>query len=245
MKYLLFIFTLSLLITSCAQEPTAESILAKAIEAHGGNKVTNSQVSFNFRDKHYKANYKEGSYSLSRHFSDSLGNAIIDKLTNSSFERAINDTLVNVTNKWATKYSSSVNSVFYFFRLPHNLQDPATILTYIGKGSIEGVSYYKIKVAFSEEGGGEDFDDLFVYWFNAETYTLDYFAYEYTTDGGGKRFRKAFNQRNEDGWLVSDYINYKPKDLKVNIEKYDAYFSESGLIKLSEIANKNVKVTYN
>ena len=245
MKYFLSIFTLGLLISSCTPEPTAETILAKAIEAHGGNKIANSHVSFDFRDKHYKANYVDGNYTLSRHFSDTLGNKIIDKLTNSSFERYVNDTTTPLTDEWASKYSNSVNSVFYFFRLPHNLQDPAAILTYIGKGSIDGVSYNKIKVAFSEEGGGEDFDDLFVYWFNAEIHTLDYFAYEYATSGGGKRFRKAFNQRDENGLLVSDFINYKPKDLKVSIEEYDTYFSEKGLIKLSEIVNRNVKVTYN
>jgi len=245
MKYYLSIFSLGLLITSCTPRPSAETILAKAIEVHGGPKVANSYVSFDFRDKHYKANYADGNFTLSRHFSDTLGNKIIDKLTNSSFERYVNDTIIPLTDEWVTKYSNSVNSVVYFFRLPHNLQDPAANLDYIGKGSIDGVSYNKIKVSFSEEGGGEDFDDLFVYWFNDETYTLDYFAYEYATSGGGKRFRKAFNKRNENGLLVSDYINYKPKDLKVNIEEYDIYFSENGLIKLSEIINKNVKVTYN
>ena len=245
MKYLLSFFTLGLLIASCTPAPTAETILTNAIEAHGGNKVANSHVSFDFRDKHYKANYNDGHYTLSRHFSDTLGNKIIDKITNSSFKRFVNDTIAPQTDEWVTKYSNSVNSVFYFFRLPHNLQDPAAILTFIGKGSIDGISYNKVKVAFCEVGGGEDFDDVFVYWFNEDTHTLDYFAYEYATSGGGKRFRKAFNQRNENGWLVNDYINYKPKDLEVNIEEYDVYFSENGLIKLSEIVNKNVKVTYN
>jgi uncharacterized protein DUF6503 len=245
MKYILPIFVLSVLVSSCATEPTADEILSKTIEAHGGYKVINSHVSFDFRDKHYKANYNNGKYRLSRHFSDSLNNSIVDVLTNSEFERTINDSLVSVTDKWVTKYSNSLNSVFYFFRIPFNLKDPAVILSYLGKGSIEGKSFYKLKVAFSEEGGGEDFEDLFVYWINAETYKLDYLAYEYATDGGGKRFRKAFNQRNENGWLVSDYVNYKPKNLEVDIEQYDIYYAENGLEKLSEIVNKNVKVTYN
>lgn len=245
MKYIIFIFSLALLITSCTEEPTAQNILAKAIEAHGGAKINNSQVSFDFRKIHYKANFNEGNYELSRYLSDSLGNVIKDVLTNANFERSINDTIVEVTDEWAKKYSNSVNSVFYFFRLPFNLQDPAAILTYLGKGTIDHVNYYKVKVAFNEEAGGDDFDDLFVYWFNADTYTLDYFAYEYATDGGGKRFRKAINKRNENGWLVNDYINYKPKDLTIDIEQYDQYFSSGGLKKLSKIVNKNVKVVYN
>ncbi len=245
MKYLYSILALTLFFTSCNTAPTAEEILAKAIEAHGGSKVNNSTVSFDFRKIHYKASYNNGNYELTRYLKDSLDNAIIDVLTNTKFERTINDTLVNVTDKWAKKYTNSVNSVFYFFKLPFNLTDPAAIITYVGTGSIDGVEYHKVKVAFSEEGGGEDFEDLFVYWFNTNTYALDYLAYEYATDGGGKRFRKAVNQRKVNGWLMSDYINYKPKDLKVSIEEYDVYLSENGLKKISEIVNKNVEVAYN
>ena len=236
---------LGILLSACTTEPTADEILANAIKVHGGDKVYNSTISFDFRTKHYKGNYTNGSYQLSRHFSDSLGNKYIDILTNDGFKRTINDSLVNITEEWIGKYSSSINAVFYFFRLPFNLKDEAVILSYLGQGVIDGTNYYKLKVTFAEEGGGEDFDDVFVYWFNTKTYTLDYLAYEYATDGGGKRFRKTFNQRDENGWLINDYINYKPYDLKVNIADYDKYYEENGFKKLSEIVNKNVKVSYN
>ncbi len=234
-----------ILFSACTTEPTADEILANAIKAHGGDKIYNSNISFNFRNKHYYGNYTNGSYELSRHFSDSLGNKYIDVLTNNSFKRTINDSLVNVTEKWAGKYSNSINSVFYFFRLPFNLKDEAVIISYLGQGTIDETNYFKLKVTFAEEGGGEDFDDVFVYWFNAKTYTLDYLAYEYTTDGGGKRFRKAFNQRDENGWLINDYINYKPYDTKVNIADYDTYYGENGFKKLSEIVNESIEVGYN
>ena len=243
MKHFLYLI-LILWVVSCQKEPTAEEILAKAIEAHGGEKIYNSTVSFDFRNIHYKATYQNGDYTLSREFSDSLNNKIKDVLTNNTFDRTINDSLVSVTDQWKIKYSNSVNSVIYFFRLPFNLRDPAVMLSYLGKGTIEGTSYYKLKVRFSKEGGGEDFTDQFVYWINTNSYTLDYLAYEYATDGGGKRFRKAFNQRKVNGWLVSDYHNYEPLNLDVGIENYDHYFTKSGLKKLSEIVNKNVKVEY-
>ncbi|MCF6360373.1 MAG: hypothetical protein L3J29_06385 [Cyclobacteriaceae bacterium] len=245
MKYVVSIFFLSSLFISCTQEPTSEEILEKVIQAHGGDQVYNANVSFDFRDKHYKAQYNHGQYKLARYFSDSLDNKYIDVLTNEEFERKINDSIVQVTDEWVGKYSNSINSVFYFFRLPFNLKDDAVILTYLGKGEIEETSYYKLKVTFGEEGGGEDFDDIFVYWFNSETYKLDYLAYEYATEGGGKRFRKAFNQRMENGWLMSDFINYKPNDLKVDIADYDTYFEEGGFVKLSEIVNKNIEVSFN
>lgn len=244
MKHFLYLIAILFVATSCQKDPSAEDILEKAIEAHGGNSVYNSRFSFDFRDKHYEAIYHNGSYSLNREFLDSLNNKIRDVLTNKGFERSLNDSLISLTEEWKTKYSNSVNSVIYFFRLPFNLKDPAVKLTYIGKEEIEGNEYYKLKVTFSEKKGGEDFTDQFVYWFNTQTYAMDYMAYEYATSGGGKRFRKAFNQRKVNGWLISDYHNYEPKDLSVDIEAYDQYFEEGGLVKLSEIANKNVTVEY-
>ena len=233
-----------LVATSCQNEPDVETILQKSIDAHGGNSVYNSHISFNFRNNQYDAIYNKGNYTLTRTFVDSLNTKIKDVLTNTNFERTVNDTLVTVTDAWKIKYSNSINSVIYFFRLPFNLKDPATKLTLLGTSKIETKEYYKVKVFFSEEGGGEDFSDQFVYWFNTKTYTLDYFAYEYSTSGGGKRFRKAINQRKINGLLVSDYINYEPKNLDIEIEHYDTYFEEDGLKKLSEIVNKNVRVTY-
>ncbi|MCB0496893.1 MAG: hypothetical protein KDC79_12215 [Cyclobacteriaceae bacterium] len=244
MKHVLYLGFILVAFIACQREPSAEEILSEAIIAHGGDKIYNSKVAFDFRDKHYEATYQNGDYELTREFSDSLNNNIKDVLTNQGFERYVNDTIVELTDEWKVKYSNSVNSVIYFFRLPFNLKDPAVHLTYLGKGEIEGDTFYKLKVSFAKNGGGEDFTDQFVYWFNSKTYTLDYLAYEYATNGGGKRFRKAFDQRKVNGWLISDYHNYEPKDPGINIETYDQYFSENGLKKLSEIVNKDVKVEY-
>ncbi|MCB0505382.1 MAG: hypothetical protein KDC58_07740 [Cyclobacteriaceae bacterium] len=244
MKYFLYLGVILLVTTSCQTDPSAQEIIDRSIEAHGGSKVYNSKFSFDFRDKHYEAVYINGDYTLSRQFTDSLNNQIKDVLTNSGFERSINDTLIILTDDWKTKYSNSVNSVIYFFRLPFNLTDPAVNLTYLGKGKIEGKTYFKIKVAFAKEAGGEDFTDQFVYWFNTQTYTMDYMAYEYATSGGGKRFRKAYNQRSINGWLISDYHNYEPLDISIDIEVYDQYFEKGGLKNLSEIVNRNVNVEF-
>ncbi len=58
------------------------------------------------------------------------------------------------------------------------------------------------KLTFNEDSGGDDFEDVFIYWFNTETYRMDYLAYEYHTDEGGMRFREAFNPREINGVLM-------------------------------------------
>ena len=98
-------------------------------------------------------------------------------------------------------------------------------------------------MTFEQEGGGEDFDDVFLYWFDKEDYSMDYLAYLYHTDGGGIRFREAFNQREVNGVLVQDYINLRPEDEKIDIVTIDELYNAGELRKLLEIVNENIQIT--
>lgn len=245
MKFrLLIILSVAILTYSCAEKPlTAEEIIDKTVAAYGGDKVFNSVIEFDFRDKHYIAKYHNQRYSLKRIFTDSTG-AIVDELDNDGFVRMRNDSIIELDEEWTGKYSRSVNSVIYFFRIPFVLKDGAVMPEYLGETTFGEKKYHKLRVNFTEEGGGDDFDDSFVYWINQETFFIDYLAYSYSTDGGGKRFREAINPRDVDGLHVVDYINYKPEDLSVAIEDYEQYFEQGGLQELSRIENKNVTATY-
>ena len=112
----------------------------------------------------------------------------------------------------------------------------------IGEDEIKGKNYYEIEVTFSEEGGGTDFDDSFVYWINKETFTVDYLAYKYATNGGGVRFREAYNPRVVEGIRFVDYYNFKPDNKEVSLPELDQLFTDEKLVLLSKIETKNVKV---
>jgi len=238
-----YLLILLIIGVGCQKKLTVNEIIDKSVAAAGGDKVYNSVIEFDFRNKHYVAKYHHAKYELKRIFSDSTGN-YIDILNNDGFTRRRNDTLKTLTDEWSGKYANSVNSVIYFFRIPFILKDAAVKPQLIGSGTINDQQYYKIRIDFSEEGGGEDYSDSFVYWINKGTFYVDYLAYSYSTSGGGKRFRVTINPRNIDGLRVVDYINYEPKDLKVNIEDYDQYYKEGGLEELSRIINKNVTIKY-
>ena len=242
MKYF-YIFFIPIIAFSCTRELTVDEIIDRSIDTYGGEKVFNSVVEFDFRKRHYLAKYHNHKFQLTRTFSDSTGQ-YVDALTNDGFSRIHNDTLVVLDEKWTGKYSRSVNSVIYFFRIPFILKDDAVKPELLGVTVINEQSYYKVRVSFSEEGGGDDFDDSFIYWFNQDNFHIDYFAYSYSTDGGGKRFRKAINPRTVNGLYTVDYINYKPNDMKIAIENYDQYFIEGGLAEISRIENKNVSIEY-
>ena len=220
----------------------AQKVVDKAIEAHGQNILGKVKISFDFRDMHYSAYRKADSYVYTRMFVDSL-ELIEDILVNSSqFTRMINGDTIDVVDSMKTKYSNSVNSVLYFVQLPYLLNDPAVIKSYEGTKRIDNTDYDVIKVQFKASDGGEDFTDEYRYWFNKNTYLLDYLAYNYETNGGGVRFREAYNRSERMGMTFQDYINYEVP-VGTPLEQIPALFEKGQLIELSRIINEDIKVT--
>jgi len=222
-------------------EHDADKIINQSIEVHGGNLYEQSHISFDFRKRHYTSNRNGGTFQYTRTFEDSLG-TIEDVLSNKGFHRTINKERVDLKAKKANAYSNSVNSVLYFAQLPFGLNAPAVIKKYISEVSIKGSDYHKIQVTFKKEGGGEDFEDIFLYWINKESGTLDFLAYKYKTNDGGIRFREAIDRQKVGGILFANYINYKPADKDIDFLSIDELFKNDKLIELSRIINEDIEV---
>lgn len=221
--------------------PLANAVVNDSIESHGGMRYDTLQMSFDFRDKHYIIDKKSGQFSYSRQFSDTLGRSVTDILDNEGFVRLINDTIVDLTEKEQSAYSNALNSVIYFALLPHGLNDSAVNKTYISTQNLKGKMYHVIQVTFQEEGGGEDFEDEFLYWINTEDQFVDYLAYSYKVEGGGLRFRQAFNRRQINGLTVQDYYNFKPQSKDRGLFALKDQFDKGQLELLSKIELTNVK----
>jgi hypothetical protein len=248
MKNTLLLLSALLFLASCkkareANDDKTQQILSAAFEAHGSKVFNTSKVSFDFRDKTYSVERTESQFTYMRSFQDSIG-FIEDRLINSAvFTRMVDKEPVDLTEEWQSRYGNSVNSVLYFFQLPLVLNDAAANKIFLGKSQHDGVDYYAIRITFGEQNGGQDFDDIFLYWINKDTNEIDYFAYSYLTDGGGVRFRQAINKRRVEGLLVQDYINFKPESNEIPLFDLLTYFREGKLIEVSRIVNDNVKVT--
>ncbi len=226
-------------------ENNAQEIVNKAIEVSGGEKIKSSVISFQFRDRHYKATRNNGEFILERRFQDST-KVVTDRLYNSGFKRFINGQQQNLQDSIAAKYGNSVNSVHYFSVLPYGLNDAAVNKKYLEQTKLMDKKYHKIKITFDEVGGGEDFDDVFIYWIGKESNEVDYLAYSFNeNDGVGMRFRKAYNERYIEGIRFVDYDNYKPTDKATNILELDKLFEHNKLELLSKIELKNVEVKLN
>lgn len=235
------IIMLTTLQISCETKSEAQKIVDQSIAAHGGQLFEKAKISFDFRDRSYQIFKSPNSFEYVREFTDSTG-MVKDLLNNEGFQRTINGETVQLTEERKGAFSRSVNSVAYFAFLPYGLNDQAVYKTYLGEDQIDGKTYHLVKVTFSEDGGGEDFDDIFLYWFDKETFLIDYLAYSYHTDGGGVRFRKAIRQHAVDGLIFKDYENYKPEDKNTPVDQMGNLYKEGKLGLLSEILLENIQV---
>ncbi|MEM0940329.1 MAG: DUF6503 family protein [Bacteroidota bacterium] len=207
-------------------------------------KLENATASFVFRGIDYAYQFRNGNYRYIRTQVDSLGNEIRDVLMNTGLNRFVNGNLVQLNEEKRAAYRASVNSVIYFAFLPLWLNDDAVNKTYIDQVIIKGKTYHKIKVTFDMNGGGEDYEDIFYYWFDTEDYSMDYLAYSYNEDDGkGVRFREAFYTRELNGVIVQDYKNYKPEEeSEFRLKAIDQAFINNKLELLSIIELENVKI---
>lgn len=226
--------------------PTAQEVVDQAIDFSGTEKLRNGSATFNFRNISYEYWHEKGTYIYTRIQTDTASNEIKDVLTNEGLVRFINGEEALITEERRAAYTSSVNSVIYFAFLPLWLNDPAVNKSYGDITEIEGKEYHKIKITFAEEGGGEDFEDVFYYWFDVEDYSMDYLAYSYIEkEGTGIRFRKAYNARSVNGVMIQDYVNMKPKSKELKLEEIDEAFINGDLEQLSLIELKNVNINAN
>lgn len=228
-------------LTACKTEENSNQIVKKAILYAGGKKFEKSEISFDFRDIHYVVKRNANNWMMSRSFEQD-SNFITDVYTTSGFERKVNEQNISVADSMAFKYIESINSVIYFALLPYKLNDAAVQKESLGKEEIKGKVYFKIGVSFKKEGGGEDYQDLFIYWFDVQDYSLDYLAYSFEVNGGGMRFRKAYNERFVEGIRFVDYVNFKPISKQVKLEALAQLFAENELEELSKIELENIKV---
>ncbi|MFO7743918.1 MAG: DUF6503 family protein [Psychroflexus sp.] len=219
---------------------SSEEIIDKAIEYSGKSKLNENILKFTFRAYDYKATPTCDGFKFERL---SKTKPIRDVLVNDELTRYYNDSIVKLADTTAFNYYESVNSVHYFTQLPVRLKDEAVNLSNLGKEKIEDKTYHKLEVKFSENGGGVDFEDIYIYWFDVEDFSMDYLAYSFIVNEGGLRFRKAINRRTIDGVVFQDYENYKPKVKSKKLEDIGKMFENDQLELLSLIENEDIELS--
>jgi hypothetical protein len=216
-----------------------QKLLSKAVQAHGGKKYDKAHYSFVFRKKNYvfKNDGQKYHYQLT---SQRNNTTRVDVLSNDGFSRTENGKVLDISAKDQARFGNGLNSVIYFATLPHKLQDKAVNKKHVGTKKIKGINYEVLEVSFNEDGGGVDHEDIYYYWINAETHLIDFLAYNYKVNGGGVRFRSAYNTRRVDGIVFQDYINYKA-NVGTPLADLPGLWEAERLKELSRIVTEDVK----
>ncbi|OEK04267.1 DUF6503 family protein [Roseivirga misakiensis] len=219
---------------------TVDDIIQKAVARHGGENYDNMEVEFDFRSRHFRAKISDGQYVYERTFRSKDG-MVKDVWSNKKFKRMIDQEEIQLNRENMRSYKTATNSVIYFALLPFNLDDPVVNRQLMRSVKIKDKEYYKVEVTYGENGGGEDFEDVYIYWINKDEFTIDYLAYSFNINGGGVRFREAYNAREIEGIRFQDYMNYSiDKDFPA--QELDYAFETEQLKLLSKIELENVKV---
>ncbi|MBC2845451.1 DUF6503 family protein [Winogradskyella flava] len=243
----IFILLLVISVYSCKKKAklellAADDVISKSIEFSGGESFNHSTIQFDFRNMNYAAKRNQGRFVFSRTF-EKESESITDFIDNSGFKRMINGEFVKVEDSMAVKYKASVNSVHYFSVLPFGLNDKAVNKALLEEEQIKDKNYFKIKITFDKEGGGEDYEDVFIYWIDKQEFKVVYLAYSYSEeDGIGMRFREAYNERYINGLRFVDYNNYKAKDATITLSDLARAFKNERLKLLSKIELDNITV---
>jgi hypothetical protein len=234
-KNILLLLSIVLIVISCdSNQPDPRAIMNQAMKVHGTDAADNGELSFDFRGIHYTAAREKGAYTYERHLMIGA-DTVVDQLSNKGFSRLKNGINSNLPDSLSTRYSASLNSVIYFAQLPYSLDGDAINLKYIALDTINEKAYHEIQVTFKEEGGGEDHEDVFIYWVNAQDSFIDYLAYSYCEEECGYRFRESENRRNLNGVIIQDYNNYKASERDPDLSHLDDLFEKGKLVKLSDI----------
>tara|TARA_B110000037_G_scaffold222757_1_gene299349 strand:- start:942 stop:1679 length:738 start_codon:yes stop_codon:yes gene_type:complete len=221
---------------------TAQQIIDKTMHYSGADQVVNSKIKFTFRTKEYTAIRKNGIFELFKQYLTADSLKVKEVLSNNGYLRFINNKAVPIVDSLIADYGNAINSVHYFSVLPFGLNNAAVHKKLLKSAQIKGKEYYKLEISFSEHGGGEDFEDLFIYWIGKESFLIDYLAYSYHTNGGGMRFRAVKTQNKTKGIRFVNYENYKPIDPNIDFYTIDHAFENNGLKKVSEIILEAIEV---
>ena len=228
-------------------ETDLDAYLDTVIAAHGGDVLDQSTVTFTFRSAEFTLHRAGGAFRYERAIVDSLGRSVVEGITNTDVYRVVAGDTTALSNDEQDTVSTAVNSVAYFALLPYPLQDPPVQATYAGPDTVNGTAYHRVAVSF-DEGGEQDYEDVFLYWFAQGTHAMDYLAYAFGVGGApddrGTRFREAFNVRHVNGVRVADYRNYRADSLgPETLASYPDSLVSGDVEHVSTVALEDIEVT--
>jgi hypothetical protein len=216
---------------------SAEETIAAAVEAHGLADPRGVAITFRFRDAPFRL-WLDGASSVYERDVVTDAGVRRERLEGGTFAVDGADAPPDTLAAW----QRSLNSVAYFALLPRPLQDPAVVATDLGRTRLRGEEWDTVEVRFRAEGGGEDHDDVFRFWFDPETHRIAFLAYTFARGDGGVRVREVIATHVERRVVLHDYANYGLDGQGRTIDEAVAAFERGELPLVSKVELVDVAV---
>jgi hypothetical protein len=239
----ILLVSLPLWVLACSSSvDTPLEVVRASIDFHGGDTFESSSIHWTFRDIPYEVHRSDGLFRHQRTVADSLGREVVEVMGNEGIWVEVDGLRSEADQARQDAIVSAVNPTVYLGFLPFKLDDSAVHLADLGSATVEGRLYRRIEATFTEEGGGQGWENRFVFWFRDGEWSLDYLAYDEPGDPRVTRFRRAINRRDVGGIVVQDYENYTDDPETGDIVDYDRRFEEGALRLVSMVEFEEVEV---
>lgn len=231
-----------------AEETSRPDIVDRAIRFHGGDLYESTATSLELCSKsgcfHVRASLAATDGGVEYDFdvrgATREGERRV-RSTHASVELWLDGAAQTIPAGDAQRYRDWAMARVYFCFLPYRLADPGVHHTDQGTEQWGERTLHRVKVTFAE-GSSTDADDEYVYWFDPETGRVEQFAYSYATNGGGLRFRRAFDHRRVGGILFFDQENLGVEGPDLSVDQIDSEFVEQGMRSISTVELRNIRV---
>ncbi len=247
---------LPLAIAACSEPPArgpsgeaeAVALVRATQEAHGSDALEGATLHFTFRGDAFTAMRDGGRFRYTRTTRDERAREVVDVLDNSGLSRTVNGDDAPIPASEVGSLTTAVNSVVYFATLPAPLSDAAVQARALGPDSVAGQPYDRLEITFAQEGGGNDWEDRYIYWVHPERRTLDYIAYSYELAEGasgandtGHRFRRVIGTGDASGFRTQDYANMTADSIST-LEEYPAALARGATREVSQVLTENARL---
>ncbi len=247
---------LLLVVMGCSRPAAGPVGDAEAVEAvhaaraaHGSDRLDGRTVHFTFRGTPFTAWRDGGRFRYSRTTVDDAGRTVVETVDHRGVSRTVNGAETPFASDRERRVAeTAVGSVVYFALLPAALADAAVRVRSLGRDTVDGRLYDAVEVTFAQDGGGDDWEDRYLYWLHPERHTVDFLAYTYRETPGdtaraatGHRFRRVTRAWTAGGVRFQDYQNLTADSL-ARLEDYPATLAAGRLFPVSDVRTETVRV---
>ncbi len=220
------------------------AIVDRAIAFHGGERYLHSDTQLGLCSK--SGCFEVRSRLDGEHFAHTVAGRVRDgqrkvRMTNDTVELWLDGAASAVAAGEERRLRDWAMARVYFCFLPYRLGDPSVRHQDLGIEEWDGRALARVKVTF-EAGSSTDADDEYVYWFDPETGRLELFAYSYSGNPGGLRFRRAVNHRRIGGLLFFDQENLGVEGEGLTVDAIDPAFVAERMRHVSSIRLRDIVV---